>query len=116
MSELYIDKGVHCQILRPSQGHWIYNLWTTKLPSIHDSEKIIFRPSDLPEHSKVLGSCFRHHAKHGYVGIQLQDRSVLLVKEADVSDVVPEDFEDLLIEAEDELEQAQAELAYSPFR
>jgi len=113
--DFYIPKGTHGQLLRPYQGAWSITLYQTKLPQVMSTEKVIFTPADV-ELGKVLGSTFLHYAKLGYMGIQLQDRSVFLVKEGDTTFEVPEDFDELYWEAEDEMDQEAAAAAWSPFR
>lgn len=111
--EFYIPRDVHTQILSPYQGAWSLSLHTVRVPEVVESSKIIFTSVDRGPH---MGKTFTHMAKQGYMGFQLPDRRVMLVKESDISFDIPENFDELQAEAEDELEEELAELGYNPFR
>ena len=115
MTELYIPVGVRAEILRPiklaGRDHWSMHLWKTTLPQVIDSEQVVFRPS-----GQVEGLTFQHYAKLGYLGIRLPNKVIMLLKESEVCTEVPENFDELLAEAEDELEDAISELSWSPFQ
>lgn len=109
----YLPKGTHGQILRPYQKGRSISCHCTKLPHIIGAADIVFKPGDTLE-----DPTYRYYAALNQIGFQLHGDvkgAVMLVEQAAVSTEVPENFNDLYCDAEDELEDARLQAGWSPF-
>jgi len=110
--EFYVPRDVRAITLTPyGGGGRVYGNYKFRVPEVLSSSSIIFTPvtPDLKD------SVYQHHAAQGYMGIKAPNNTVILVKESEISFDIPENFDELRDQAEEELEEELAELGYNPF-
>ncbi len=97
----YIPKGTHGTLMNPRTR--AIRHWKAKLPLLFGESDVAELPTSDPWWLNKIG-------------FKTEDGHVFMIARDKVLSEVPEDFGELLEQAEWELEEAQTEMGYSPFR